>query len=428
MKEKFNLSVKGINYYFSVMFIYRLLSCLFFIIGAPLIILVCLLNPKWREGLWQKYGFVPKTKLIKQGIWLHAVSFGEVKTIEPLVRALQSNLPKTPIYLSTGTRTGQDLAQKLFENVFVFYCPFDFYFAVKQWLNFLQPKMLLIAETEIWPELLIQAYKAKAKIFLINARLTDKSIKKYKFVKPIIQKALASFNKILAQTEDDQKRFLQIGAEEKQLKVLGNLKFASMQKISNQSQQDLKAQLNLQNQTFVLIAGSTHSPEEEIICQIFQKLLQYFPQKDLRLILAPRHLERLSEIENILKKENLIYQKKSNLKNFEPQQILLLDTMGELTSLYSVCNLAFLGGTWAKIGGHNPLEPAAYGLPIFVGPYTYKISELVEQLIEAKLLQQIENHDLLFEAICKSVEFKPLVKTLRTNNILEQTLKIINAQ
>ncbi len=408
------------------MVIYSWLCNLFFILGAPFIILICLLNPKWRQGLWPKYGFTPKLQIAQNGFWLHAVSFGEVKTIEPLIKALQNIYPETPIYLSTGTKTGQDLGKKLFENILVFYCPFDFSLAINAWLKFLKPQALFIAETEIWPELLFKSAENRIPVFLINGRLTDKSIKKYKLIKPLIQKALKSFSKILVQTQADRERFLQIGASQKQIEVLGNLKFDSLQKISEPAKQALKQQLSLQKQTIVLIAGSTHSPEEEIICGLFKKLLNYFPQKDLRLILAPRHLERLSAIETICQKENLFYQKKSQIDNFKTQEVLLLDTMGELTNLYAVCHLAFLGGTWAKVGGHNPLEPANYQLPIFVGPHTYKIAELAEQLKEIKLMQQIEDPNLLFDEVCHKInnlQFE--TGTIASPAVLKRSLQII---
>ncbi|MDX1921388.1 MAG: glycosyltransferase N-terminal domain-containing protein [Candidatus Caenarcaniphilales bacterium] len=427
-------------------FIYRTLSIIVFVLGLPVVTTVCLLTKKWRDGLDQKLGLIDyetikqlrgahfvdllgklkqseqpnsnnkstidfdnlsKTK--QKNIWLHAVSFGEVKTIEPFVYKLQEAFPEYQLCLSTGTKTGQDLARKLFtdlkgnlrlkKEIFVFYKPFDFYFAVKNWLDLIKPEMVIIAETEIWPELLIQSCQRSIPCFLVNARLTEKSASGYKKLFPLWKQVLKAFKIIFAQTDFEKNLFKSIGAEESKIKVLGNLKFDSMQPAPESILNQLRNELNLPKSACVFIAGSTHQDEEGLVCKAYLEALKKYPQKDIRLVLAPRHPERLGEVYELIKKLGLPFMKRSAVTSpasltggaktefplsrglgGDDWQILVLDTLGELNKFYGLADFAFLGGTWADIGGHNPLEPASYGLQTLIGPKSYKIPDLVRQL------------------------------------------------
>jgi 3-deoxy-D-manno-octulosonic-acid transferase len=421
-------------------FIYRTLSSIFFCIAAPAIALVCACVPKWRRGLTQKFGLIPAKlkpkKATSRAIWIHAISYGEVKTIEPLLYELQSTFADDQIFLSTGTQSGQELAKKLFteakvnpklqKEAIVFYCPFDFYPAVQSWLKFIEPSLLLIAETELWPELITGAQEVGAKCFIVNARLTDRSVKRYKLFKPIFSRALTALTGVFAQSQADKERFKQIGASEAQIKVFDNLKLDGMNKLSEPEIERLKTELNISPNTKVLIGGSTHEPEEKIICELFSELLKKYPKEDFRLILAPRHLERLEHVISICKYFNLktlMRSQVSERKGFAPTQVLLVDAMGELSKLYSVANLAFLGGTWAKVGGHNPLEAAAYNLPIFVGHHTYKIADLVEQLKEKGLLEQTNDQNQLFELVAAAIYRQQAnIKTSENLEVNEQSV------
>ncbi len=378
------------------LFIYRALSLLFFIFAMPFIVFIGQLVAKWKESIPQKMGFIPDEFFInnkRQNIWVHAVSFGEVKTIEPLIYELQKSFPLAQIWLSTGTKTGQDLAQKTFRNIRVFYCPFDFYFALNNWFSVIKPDLVLITETEIWPEILLQCKQRKIPAFLINARLTDKSTRNYKFIYPIIKNALNCFTAIYAQSENNKKRFMALGAKENNISVFPNLKFDSAfnlkQNIKPETINQLKNSFGLESGNNnskpkqILIAGSTHSGEEDFIIDIFKNCL-INESFDWHLILAPRHLERLSEIETLCKNKNLNYSKTTefNNKTLSSGSVLLLDTMGELGLYYTLANIAFIGGTWANIGGHNLLEAVIWNLPICIGQYNYKINDLTESLKE----------------------------------------------
>lgn len=388
----------------------------------PIIVLVSLCVPKWREGLAQKYGFFDTEvfdELAKNTIWVHAVSYGEVKTVAPFIEELQNKFPEHKVFFSTGTLTGQKLARELFKkNTFVFYCPFDFYFAVKNWLDLIRPKFMVFVETEIWPELLFSASERKIPAFIINARLTERSVKRYKLLKPLFSQIMLCFTKIFAQSKADQERYLQIGAKPEQIEVLPNLKFDSMQTVTVFEQEQLKKQLNILNNTLVLIAGSTHAGEEEIVLKVFESLVIKFPDKDLRLILVPRHVERIKEVEEICHKFSFSFLKMSaenNLSQFTEKQVLLVDLMGKLGPLYAVSSIAMLGGTWAKVGGHNPLEPAAYGLPILVGPHTYKITDLVIALTEDNLLKVCSSDFELVQEISELLQAEISKTFIQTN-------------
>ncbi|MDJ0626249.1 MAG: glycosyltransferase N-terminal domain-containing protein [Candidatus Caenarcaniphilales bacterium] len=420
------------------LFLYRAVITAFFITFLPVIIVTCLCVEKWKYGLEQKLGLIDTSSIYKvrganfsqiidemkdgsidelskyksiKNIWLHAVSFGEVKTIEPLVYELQKTFPQSSICLSTGTKTGQDLAQKLFtdkstndklqKECFVFYCPFDFYFAVKNWFTVIKPSLLIIAETEIWPELIHQARVNNVQTFIVNARLTDSSVKKYNILKPLMSELMRCVDTIFVQSKVNLERFISIGAQSEQLKVIDNLKFDSTQKSSEDEVNALRKELNLQNESFVIIAGSTHKGEEELACSVFKSIVKNFPERDLRMIIAPRHLERLSEVKEICLTHSLEFLTRKDMlqtslnenpfNSFGKSQILLLDTLGELTKFYGISNIAMLGGTWAKVGGHNPLEPIVYGVPVVVGPHTFKIDELLSQLSDFISVQKTES-------------------------------------
>ena len=437
--------------------LYRIVSSIIFLLGLPVIALLCLSVAKWREGLDQKLGLPDTDALLRsrlldllhrnndselqpeqllesketENIWLHAVSFGEVKTIEPLVYALQEAFPTHKICLSTGTQTGQQLAQKLFsdrtqnprlkKDCFVFYYPFDFYFAVKNWFSALKPKFVIVAETEIWPEFLFQCMQRRVPVFIVNGRLTDRSVSKYRLIKPLMQEALRAFKGIFVQSEADQKRFFQIGATEEQVEVLSNMKFDALPQLQPERLQALKAELNLKQHSRVLIAGSTHKGEEELACQLYVALLKRHPNVDLRLIIAPRHLERLNEVEDACKTKQLQYIKRSDgTNNFD--QVLILDTLGELNLFYGISQIALLGGTWTNVGGHNPLEAALYGIPIFAGPHTHKITDLVSQLEEMRLMHQISELTVLLDKVSE------IIGSSSTEEVSRQAQQLIKEQ
>jgi 3-deoxy-D-manno-octulosonic-acid transferase len=311
--------------------------------------------------------------------------------------------------------TGYGLAEKLFrkpspqnskvDDVVVFYAPFDFFFAVQNWFALIKPSMLIIAETEIWPELILQSRENKTATFIINGRLTDKSVRNYSLIKPLVNEVLNSFNLIISQSETNKKRFLQLGLEESKIKVLPNLKFDTMKISELAKTEKLRHELDLNpSRDFVMIAGSTHNGEEELCLKVLNQLKALYPDKSIKLILAPRHLERLSEVEKIVLNKNFTYLKRSEKVSLQSKDVLIVDSMGELQDLYSLANIAFLGGTWAKIGGHNPLEPIGQGCLTLAGPFIYKIKDLAEDLTEKGFLVIVPSEDEILNVLKVRIE------------------------
>jgi len=317
----------------------------------------------------------------------------------------------------------------LFAEHVVFYCPIDFYFIVKKYFDVIKPKKFIIAETELWFELLFQAKKIPC--YLANARLTERSFKSYSLpvLKNITQIALDSFDMIFAQSKSDATRFAQLGISLEKIKILGNLKFDNLPK----TLQAPSPRIN--NNEIVFIAGSSHQKDEEIILEAFNQVKLKNSAKSLQLIIAPRHLERIEQTEKFCQKYNLKYFRKSNIEcplsgdgeSLGEKDVLILDTMGELSSFYRMADLAFLGGTWAKVGGHNPLEPLASGIPVLVGEHTFKISDLTDDLINRKLVFRTETVEEIVKYLENFIQKHPSIKKnqLEEINVAKNTVKYI---
>ncbi len=394
--------------------IYRILSLFLLFASIIFLILRKIITKKAFGNISEKLGFLNFKAEKENNIWIHAVSYGEVKTITPFVKKLYEEFPDKLIFLTVGTETGYTLAQTNCSNYAkIFYAPFDFYFCVKNFFKAFKAEIIIITETEIWFEFLFQAKNLKC--LLVNARLTDKSTKLYNLplIKNFMQIALKSFSLILCQSQYDLKRFLNIGADPNKLKVINNLKFDSIQIFPKEKQKLLKASLNITENNLVLIAGSTHEEEDFLILKIYAKLKLLY--KNIYLILAPRHLERIKEINKLIAELNI-------------KDLFIVNSMGQLNEFYSISNIVLLGGTWVNIGGHNPLEPAIYGLPILTGKYTYKITELLNELKEKLYIKEIQDSEDLYNELKNLIEnYKKLsinnLKFKDSNLVSEEILK-----
>jgi len=384
---------------------------------SPLSLLLCFFvsstKEKWRESFFYKLGFLKESfkkkieeakKLDKKIIWVHAVSFGEVKTLEGLFREIEKLKTKkgVELVLSTCTKAGFKLANKRLPNQ-AFYFPYDHYFLVRKLLDFIRPDLILITESEFWPEFIVQSsHEKKIPVFLINARLSNNSYKFWSFFASFGSFVFSKLE-IFAQTRESEKRFRFF--KPKELYLTGNLKLESSisSKISEDKSEKIREKiidkLRIDQNTKIIIAGSTHFKEEEIILKAFPK------NKNSLLILAPRHLERVPQIQNLCKKLRFRYQLKSSLDNrnypgFQESKsnvntVLILDTMGDLSSFYGICDLALLGGTWIPLGGHNPLEAGVYGVKVITGRHIFKIQELFNLLKEFGLISQAQDIESL---------------------------------
>ncbi|MFH0702053.1 MAG: 3-deoxy-D-manno-octulosonic acid transferase [bacterium] len=376
-------------------FIYNLILILLGIILSPLIILFFILKPKLRAGFWQKIDFYSDIFKNKPVIWFHAVSVGEVNAIEALVKRVKSEFSEYDLVLTTVTKTGQQVAQnklgKIVDNIVYF--PYDFSFSVKSAIKFINPKIVIIAETEIWPNFSHELNKKKIPLILVNGRISPGSYKQYKKFRFFFKNILENYSLILMQTEEDQKRIIDIGANSDKVEVMGNLKFDFANILDENEVNKLKNSLKLDDKR-LLIAGSTHKNEDEIILSVFKRLKQEF--SDLKLIIAPRHPERNSQVLKLISMTGFKFGLKSKNSNFEENDIILLDTMGELGKLYSIAYLAFIGGSFSNTGGHNPLEAAIYGVPVLSGPTVFNFKDIYYYMTNDNAANIVNNEQELY--------------------------------
>ena len=301
--------------------------------------------------------FTPLDFSSSKVIMLHGSSVGEIQSLEHLIKQIKNDFANTKIVLTTSTPTGQELAKKKYSQLadFITFFPYDIYKVAQDFLNKIKPDVILIAETELWPNFFICAHDNKIPLYIINARLSDKSFPNYLKIKNFIKIILNSTAGIFCQSELDKSRYIELGAEKNKVEVMKNLKFKIEKK---------PCDIDLKTQGFkTIIAASTHSGEEEIIVRVYKKLKEKI--KNLKLIIAPRHLNRLDEVKKTLVGVNFGFRTRED--NFLSKDVIVLDTLGELSKVYAIVDVAFIGGSFNKTGGHNPLEATVYSKPTISG-------------------------------------------------------------
>lgn len=332
---------------------------------------------KYRAGLRERLGRLPaRLEVAKPGaIWIHAVSVGEVLAVGRLVDELQKAVPERQIFLSTTTAAGQQLARQRFGEAYVFFMPLDFGFALRPYLRALKPSLLILAETEFWPNLLHLAKQSEAAVAIVNARISDRSFPRYRRFRKFFAPVLSNVTLFLAQTEEDARRLCEIGAPEERVHVSGNLKFDIRTSVRAPLVQDLRQAISPRSR--VIVCGSTAESEEEILLAAFQQVLGRHPAA--MMILAPRHPERFDRVADLISSMDLALVRRSTWTAACPISggVFLLDSVGELASVYELADLAFVGGSLVPIGGHNILEPAQHGVAVLTGPYTFNFREIV---------------------------------------------------
>ena len=350
------------------MIIYRILSTILFLISLPLYAAVRACRGKYLPGWKEKLGKFHAPDLGDKVIMFHGVSVGEVIALENLIKKTKETFPEYKIVLTTGTKTGQEIAHKKFDNVadFITYFPFDITICVELFLKKIKPSIVLIAETELWPTFAAYCHNKNIPLFVINGRISDSTFKSYRFIKGFFKEIFKNYTAILTQSEEDKEKFIKIGAPENKTKVMKNLKF-DVKKIDS----DLEIG---KGNSRIIIAGSTHKGEDEIILSSFVKLKKEF--SDIKLLLAPRHLTRINNVEELVKNTELTYGFRSKQDNFRDKDIIILDTLGELSKMYQICDFAFIGGSFNKTGGHNPLEAVVYNKPAITGPSIHNFRDI----------------------------------------------------
>jgi 3-deoxy-D-manno-octulosonic-acid transferase len=354
-------------------------------------------NPGYRKRIGERFGYISQ-QIPQQCIWIHAVSVGESQATQPLVRWLKEQFPETTIVISTTTPTGADRVRELYQQeVTHLYFPFDMPGAIKRVLDRLRPQILIIMETEIWPNLLYICKRRALPVVLANARLSADSAKGYQRVAGMTRAALQGFSAIAVQNPADAQRFIDLGAEKKNVHLCGSIKFDVRIPASVREQGALlKAACGAERS--VWIAASTHAGEDEIALRVHQQLIQRYP--NALLILTPRHPERFSNVAAMIEKSALSWSRRSEIPVCKPGiAVYLGDTMGELTVFYAASDIAFVGGSLASTGGHNILEPASLGLPVIVGPHMTNFLTITALLKEAGALNQVDDEAALLQTL-----------------------------
>jgi 3-deoxy-D-manno-octulosonic-acid transferase len=362
-----------------IMFIiYDLIFLLFTIVYLPIYVF----KRKFHPGFSLRLGFLPPRLELNRPIWIHAVSVGEVMAIRSLAEELKKNYPNRKLVISTVTPTGNRIAKGIAqEGDFVTYLPLDLSFIVRHVIDKIRPCVFIIAETEIWPNLISYLFKQHIPIIAVNGRISDSSFKGYLTAKFLIKNILEKVNLFCVQTDRDAQRLKALGILEEKIKITGNMKFDATDYRDRNCKDpaELKKKLGLTNEDQIFIAASTHKGEEEIILNVYARLLEEFPT--LNLILAPRHPERSREVEKIA----LGFRFCTKLVSKLPQPIVcatktvfVLDVIGELINFYNISDIVFVGGSLIKKGGHNILEPAALAKPILFGPHMFNFRDIAD--------------------------------------------------
>jgi 3-deoxy-D-manno-octulosonic-acid transferase len=354
--------------------LYNITTLLGFLLLAPYYAFKILVAGKYRQSIWQKLGAMPDEMVSalkgRPRIWVHAVSVGEVTAAAPIVAALRGKLPQASIVLSTGTETGQAMARKLIPQATAFmYFPLDLFPVVKKVIDRIDPDIVVLTETELWPNFLRHCMKRRIPAVMVNGRISPRSFRRYCRTSFFWKKVLASVLEIGVISAVDRERILAIGAPAASVKVMGNAKYDSLaSRVSGEAWSRKAAQMKMTPDTRVFVAGSTHEGEETIVLTVYRALLQEWP--DLRLIVVPRHPERGKAVRDLVTAQGLPCVLLSEILAGAPPDrgVVVVDVIGELFGLYSLASVVYCGGSLVAKGGQNILEPAVWGKVVFYGP------------------------------------------------------------
>ena len=377
----------------------RLIYSVLFYLLLPLIILRLLFrglkSSGYRSRWAERFGLVASTTE-KRIIWLHAVSVGETLAAAPLVRALQEQYPQHRLLVTCMTPTGSERIQAVFgDSVEHCYAPYDMPDALSRFLATVNPEILIIMETELWPNTIAACHRRNIPVVLANARLSQKSALGYSRVKPLVKPMLESMTAVVAQHHDDGARFIDLGLPGSVLSISGNIKFdLTLDAPLKQYAQQLGTQWRGAEGRFIWLAASTHRGEDEIILQAMSQIKAGMEVPPL-LVLVPRHPERFDQVAELCTSAGYTLARHSKADATAGVDILLGDTMGELMAFYGACDIAFVGGSLVPTGGHNMIEPAAWGVPILTGPHLFNFAEASRLLLEAEAMQVCDNADSL---------------------------------
>ena len=377
--------------------VYAILTYLALPLYALYWVLRGLANRSYWDRVWQRFG-CGFPKLPEGSIWVHAVSVGEVQASAPLVRALRRRFPEREILVTTMTPTGAERVRSLFASaVHHCYLPFETPSAVNSFFNSTNPALALVMETEIWPNLYHSCGQRRVPLVLVSARISPKSVDRYRRLLPMFREALSHGILIAAQGESDANRFLALGANPERTWIMGNIKFDYEVPV-DLKKRGLEFRATFIGERPVWIAASTHDKEEEQVLEAHRKVLARLP--DAMLVLVPRHPERFATVAGLLKKKKFSYVLRTDEQTCSPStQVFLGDTMGELPMFYAGSDVAFVGGTLVPTGGHNLLEPGALGLPVITGPHLFNTQDIADLFEDIGASVIVRDADALAAAV-----------------------------
>lgn len=386
--------------------LYSLLILIFGALASPYLAYQALRYKKYIGSLRQRMGYLPVSFNLdgEDSIWIHAVSVGETMTVRALIADLKRRYPTLRIFLSTTTMAGQQVAKRNVQDVdAVFYFPFDLTFIVRRTLRLVKPRLFVMMETELWPNLLRQCKRMGVETVMVNGRISSRSYPRYKLVRPFFRKVLADVDRFCMQSEESARRVIEIGAEPSHVVVTGSLKFDSLDKpltsALERGQNRVLRYFRMSSGRPVIVAGSTMRDEEQQMLQAFRRLKASV--SNLLLVLAPRHPERFNEVVQLARDQAFVTVRRSDLPiDAEPRgEVIVLDTIGELAQVYQIATAVFVGGSLVDSGGHNILEPAVHGKPIVFGPSMHNFKEIAEAFLAHDAAVQVSSQRDLEEAL-----------------------------
>jgi 3-deoxy-D-manno-octulosonic-acid transferase len=387
-----------------VYLLYSLVTGIVFVLASPYFFYQALRHNKYVGSIGQRLGYLPISFNLDgdESIWVHAVSVGEVLSARPLISELRARYPKLRLFLSTTTLTGQQLARRSVSDVdAVFYFPFDWAFTARRTLNVVRPRLFVMIETEIWPNLLRECRRRRIKTVMVNGRISYRSFPRYRMIRPFIKRVLGDIDRFCVQGDETSRRLVDLGADPARITVTGSLKFDSLESspTPGRGRERVLRYFRIRPGRPVIIAGSTSKGEEEPVIRAFNRVRA--AGTNALLIIAARHPERFDEVERLCRHEGLVAIRRTELLiDAEPDaDAVVLDTIGELAQLYQLATVVFIGGSLVPAGGHNILEPALYGKPIVFGPYMQNFGEIADAFLSNGAAIQVRSETELEETI-----------------------------
>ena len=373
-------------------FLYSILLGIGVLALLPRFLLDAARHGKYAAGLGERAGSLPAFDAGgRRVVWLHCVSVGEAQAARPLARALLEEYPGHTLVVSTTTLTGQRVAREAFEGqaALVFYFPFDWAWSVRRALRAVNPSVVLLMETELWPRFSRECGRRGVSVALVNGRISERSFGRYKLIRPFIRRVLSDLSLAAVQTEGDAARLTALGLAPERLRVTGNVKFDIEETAALPLTEELRRRFRIDRDRPLVVAASTHAPEERVVLEAFGLL--HSDARRPRLLVAPRHPERFGEVAALLEASGLAWARRTD----EPREsdaacdVILLDSIGELRAVYALAELVFVGGSIATVGGHNVLEPALDARAVVTGPHTSNFKAIVAALLERDALVQL---------------------------------------